>query len=171
MSIAIGICLMIFAVLTLLAVFVLKSPKLNYLFVVQVIACFALIILTVSVVGIRPFEDALKNVEKKTTEEKSFKYIDELHNSLKCCIINVPDKEWPENVHFLNSCCDSSQLRPVGDGEKESNYRCPAKKAYEDCFHRFLDKQQGFRRTAVVCLTLALIFSLSFSFYNRERDW
>ena len=123
-----------------------------------------------------------KPEKQKEAFESYLKGIDEMHNSLKCCTVNIPDlKDLPgdplENTFWRNSCCDSSQLKPKKD-EKDptdltnNDNRCPAKKAYEDCVHRFLDKQQGFRAAAVICLTLAIIFQLllSFSFYNGQGN-
>ena len=190
MSIGIGLCLMIFAVLSLLAVFVLKSSKLlnlNYLFIFQLIVCFILITLTVSVVNSRQFEKDLKKMIKtpelkpgdtpeklKEAWESWLKRIDVMNNNFKCCIANDPDADWPEDqvdkLLLPNSCCDSSQL--VEKDPFQFDARCPVKKAKESCYHKFLNKQQGFRAAAVVCLTLAIIFQLqlSFNFYNRQGE-
>ena len=133
------------------------------MFIFQLAICFILLILAVSVVRFRPFEDAVDKVKEKIVKEKDFKYINEINNSLKCCLLNQRGAEWPDYVYFLNSCCDNSKLVPA-EKTGNNNIRCPAKKAYEDCFRRFLDKQQGFKAAAVIFLTLAIIFQLLLTF-------
>ena len=104
----------------------------------------------------------MENAAKKD----SYDDIDKMHNSLKCCVYNTPGRWLNEHYYIITSCCDHSDLEP------DPLLHCPREKLYEYCLHKFLDKQQSFKATAVISLTLAIILQilLLFSFYNSQRD-
>lgn len=165
----IGLFLIIFAVLGIVAVFVLKSPKLlNYLFIFQLVLSLLLVILAVSVIDPRQFLRELEKAKTKAVEDTND--LDKIQSSFKCCTQVLLDNSFQKSVKVYKSCCDSSQLKYEKDGEEEGV--CFSDKAYENCFGKFLNKQKGFRAWTVILLTLMIIFQLllSFSLYNSQGE-
>lgn len=164
---------MMFAVISLLAVFLFKTQFVWDLFIFQVVISFILIIVALRIVDPRQFEKELNKALVKALSgyKPDPKDLDNIQTSFKCCAVFDREDEDQSKTPFelpSTTCCDPSQLKRE---KVDAKGACFSDKANENCSSKFFYKQRRFRSACVLCLTLGIIFQLQLSFnYNRQRE-